>query len=174
MSRFLLGLKALFRAWTDRSFAESLAPLLGSSGAENASAPGPTPEPAPARSEALTFLAVLQREARLVDFIQEPIDGYSDEQVGAAVRGVHHGCKTVFDRLLALEPLASEAEGSKVTVPASSDPERFRLVGNVSGEPPYAGLLGHHGWQATRCEIPTWKGRDAAALIVAPAEVEIE
>lgn len=170
MSRFLVGLKALFRAWTDRSFAESLEPLLTPSSTEQA----PEPEPAATRSEALTLLAVLQREARLVDFIQEPIESYSDEQVGAAVRAVHHGCKTVFDRLLAFEPLASEAEGSQMTVPAASDPERFRLVGNVAGEPPYSGLLGHHGWQATRCEIPTWKGRADAALVVAPAEVEVE
>jgi hypothetical protein len=174
LNRFLLGFKALFRAWTDRSFAERLEPLMALSGGDIPAQAEPAPEPAPSRSEALTLLAVLQREARLVDFVQEPIDGYSDEQVGAAVRAVHHGCKGVFDRLLSLEPLAPESEGSQMTVPASADPERFRLVGNVTGEPPYQGVLGHHGWQATRCEIPTWKGREASALVVAPAEVEVQ
>ncbi len=173
MNRFLMGFKALFHAWFDPAFAERLDPLLAASAEAGTPETEPEPEPAPSRSDALTLLAVLQREARFVDFVQEPIDAYSDEQVGAAVRAVHHGCKGVFDRLLSLEPLTSESEGSAITVPASADPERFRLVGNVAGEPPYQGVLGHHGWQATRCEIPTWKGREGSALVVAPAEVEV-
>jgi hypothetical protein len=47
---------------------------------------------APARSEALNLLAAMQREARFVDFIREPLDGYSDAQIGAAARTVHRDC----------------------------------------------------------------------------------
>src|SRR5436190_8646559 len=69
--------------------------------------PKPTPAlpkpsaPKPARSEALTLLAALQREARFVDFIQEPLDDYADDQVGAAVRDVHRQCRQVLERLFA-------------------------------------------------------------------------
>jgi len=41
------------------------------------------------------------------------------------------------------------------------------------GEPPYRGVLRHHGWRATRCELPTWTGSAQAATVVAPAEVEL-
>ena len=44
---------------------------------------------------------------------------------------------------------------------------------NVAGEPPYRGQLVHHGWQATRCELPQWSGNDAAAMIVEPVELEL-
>ena len=169
MNRFFLGFRALFRAWSDRSFAEAVAGLFPPSGesvVERA--------PEPTRSDALTLLAVLQRESRLVDFIQEPIASYPDAQIGAAVRDVHSGCKSVFDRLLDLQPLVAEPEGSRITVPADANPEQYRLVGNVTGQPPHQGELAHHGWQAARCEIPKWTGDPDAALVVAPAEVEIQ
>jgi hypothetical protein len=50
-------------------------------------------------------LAALQREARLVDFVQEPIAAYSDAQIGAAVRDVHRGCAEVIERLFSLKPV---------------------------------------------------------------------
>ena len=61
----------------------------------------------------------------------------------------------------------------QVTVPADANPEQFRLVGNVTGAPPHRGQLAHHGWQATRCDIPKWSGQPEVALVVAPAEVEL-
>ena len=39
----------------------------------------------------LRVLAVLQRDGRLVDFLQEDIDPYSDAQIGAAGIGVELG-----------------------------------------------------------------------------------
>ncbi|MGV2334905.1 MAG UNVERIFIED_CONTAM: DUF2760 domain-containing protein [Planctomycetaceae bacterium] len=51
------------------------------------------PAPAkPQRSEAISLLATLQREGRLLDFLKEPIDAYSDAQIGAAVRDIHRDC----------------------------------------------------------------------------------
>jgi hypothetical protein len=32
----------------------------------------------------------------------------------------------------------------------------------------------HHGWTASKCEIPAWTGSEEAALIVAPVEVELK
>jgi hypothetical protein len=58
-------------------------------------------------------------------------------------------------------------------VPAGYDAGRYRLSGSVAGEPPFAGHLVHHGWQASRCELPKWSGNSQSAMIVAPVEVEI-
>ena len=128
----------------------------------------------PARSDALNLLAALQREARLVDFLKETISAYTDAQIGAAVRDVHRDASAALERMLALRPVSDEAEGSSIEVPPATDAARIRLVGNVSGNPPFRGALRHAGWQATRLDLPEWTGSDAsAARIIAPAEVEL-
>ncbi len=135
-----------------------------------------TPPPAskaPVRNEAVTLLATLQREARFVDFIQEPLAGYSDAQIGAAARDVHRQCGEVIERLFALQPIRGEAEEAAVEVPGGFDAGRYRLTGNVSGQPPFHGRLVHHGWEAARCQLPVWSGTEAAARVVAPVEVEL-
>jgi hypothetical protein len=141
---------------------------------------GTRPEPrkapparAPLRSEAVTLLATLQREARLVDFLKESLAGYSDAQIGAVARDVHRDCGAVIERLFGLVPVLSQEEGSEVEVPAGFDSGRFRLTGSVAGEPPFRGRLAHHGWEATRCEVPAWSGKETSARVVAPAEVEL-
>jgi hypothetical protein len=54
------------------------------------------------------------------------------------------------------------------------DAGRFRLTGNVAGEPPLRGRLIHPGWEAAKCELPTWTGSKDSARVIAPAEVEIK
>lgn len=127
----------------------------------------------PARSEALTLLAALQREARLVDFLMEPLDGCTDQQVGAAVRDIQKDSRKVLERMFALTPLRSESEGYVISIPAGFDAVEFKLTGNVSGDAPYRGELMHPGWIATQVEVPVWNGKPQSASIVAPAEVEI-
>jgi len=134
----------------------------------------PRPEPRRAvRSEALTLLAALQREARFVDFVKEPLAGYSDAQVAAAARDIHRDCGAVLERFFGLAPIVAQEEGAVVEVPAGYDPARYRLTGNVTGAPPYRGRLVHPGWEATRCELPTWSGKEESLRVVAPVEVEI-
>lgn len=128
---------------------------------------------APPRSEAITLLAALQREARFLDLAQESLDEYSDAQVGAAARDVLRDARKVLDRLFAVQPVLNQEEGVSVEVPAEFDAGRFRLTGNVTGQPPFRGRLVHHGWQATKCELPAWSGSEASARVVAPAEVEL-
>ena len=141
-------------------------------------APKPPSKPAakpvvPVRSEAITLLATLQRDARFVDFIEEPLTGYSDAQIGAAARQVHHDCHETLARLFELQPVLSDTEGVAVEIPAGFDAGRFRLTGNVVGQPPFHGKLMHHGWQAAKCQLPAWSGTPAAAQVVAPAEAEL-
>ena len=124
------------------------------------------------RDGALALLALLQREGRLVDFLREPLDGFSDADIGAAARDVHRGCRKVLEQHLTLEPVMPGAEEDKVTVPKGFDPAEVRLVGEARGEAPYRGTLRHHGWRATSVKLPTLtEGVDRAVL--APAEVEL-
>jgi hypothetical protein len=133
----------------------------------------PAAAKAATRSDALTFLAALQREARFVDFVQESLEGYSDAQVGAAARDVHRDCAALIHRVFALQPATPEEENAEIELPAGFDAGRWRLTGNVTGEPPFRGHLIHPGWEAAICELPTWRGSAASAKIVAPAEVEL-
>lgn len=185
MARIGLAFRAFFRILGDRGFADEVDRLAqGRALPAVAPAPAPASAPAPAapsaeaprpaaRSDALTLLAVLQREARFVDFVKESIAGYADAQVGAAVRDVHRDCAAALDRLFGLQPVNPQPEGSAVELPAGYDAARVRLTGNVAGQPPFRGRLRHPGWEATRCQMPEWSGGEAAARVVAPAEVEI-
>ncbi|MEZ4360976.1 MAG: DUF2760 domain-containing protein [Kofleriaceae bacterium] len=121
---------------------------------------------------ALALLALLQREGRLVDFLRESLDAFSDADIGAAARDVHRGCKKVLEQHLTLEPVMPGEEEAQVTVPKGFDPGEVRLVGEARGEPPFRGTLRHHGWRATAVKLPALtEGVDRAVL--APAEVEL-
>ena len=184
MGRFGLSFKVWWRVLRDRDFAEAARELVARADAKALPAPAavtPTPAVAPAapvrvepqRSDALNLLAVLQREARLVDFLKENIAPLADDQIGAAVRDVHRSAAAALDRMFALRPVMAEPEGSKVDVPAGFDAGRVRLVGNVAGQPPFRGTLQHAGWEATKVQLPEWSGSEKAARVVAPAEVEL-
>ena len=121
---------------------------------------------------AVQVLALLQRDGRLVDFLEEDVSSYPDGQLGAAVRSIHSSCRQVLDRYIKLEPILSSEEDQPVTVPAGFDPDAIRLVGNVTGEPPIRGLLRHRGWRVTEVTLPSLP-RGSGKEIVAPAEVEI-
>jgi hypothetical protein len=121
---------------------------------------------------AVQLLSILQREGRLLDFLQEEIDSYSDAQIGAAVRDVHRGCKKALSEYVPVEPVMKESENARVRVDAGFDPSRIRLVGNVLGEPPYTGTLRHHGWRTATIKLPA-PPVAADPSVVAPAEVEL-
>lgn len=125
------------------------------------------------KNEAILLLETLQREARFVDFIKEDLTGYSDAQIGAAVRDVHRDCAAVLERIFAIRPLVEVPEGSDYVLPENFDSGRFRLVGQVVGQPPFRGKLTHHGWEATECRMPVWTGSESALRVIAPAEVEV-
>jgi len=134
---------------------------------------GASPPPAGDRSDrAIQMLALLQRDGRLIDFLMEDLATYSDAQIGAAVRDVHAGCRGVLTRYVALEPILAGKEGAQTSVSQDVDPAAVRLVGNVTGRPPFPGTLLHRGWRATKIELPPL-GAPAGRTIVAQAEVEV-
>jgi hypothetical protein len=145
-------------------------------------APAPaTPAAPPPRDQAggdgrvegaLQLLGLLQREGRLVDFLRESLDQHADAAIGAAVRDIHRGCKKVLDEHLRLEPVMPGQEEGPVVVPRGFDPAEVRLIGKASGEPPFRGILVHHGWRASGVKLPTVsEGFDRRVL--APAEVRL-
>ncbi len=186
MSRFFLAIQVWWRTLVDAEFGRQVAQLLARKPAAPALPAGAAPvatksEPAaqrqpevprrPQRSEALTLLATLQREARLVDFLKESIGEYSDAQIGAAVRDIHRDAAGVLDRLFKIRPIETHEEGAEIQAPAEAD--RYRLIGTVHGAPPHRGRLVHHGWEAGKCEVPEWSGSSVASQVIAPVEVEL-
>ena len=171
LARVGVALRCFWQALTRPEFARQARVLLGP-GVAAVPAASVAVAPEQAQAPALHLLSLLQREGRLIDFLQEDIAGFDDTEVGAAARVVHAGCRRVLAEGLTLEPALREADGASVTVPVGFDAQRIRLTGNVAGQPPFRGVLRHHGWVATAVQFPTL----SAALdprVLAPAEVEL-
>ncbi len=120
---------------------------------------------------ALQLLGLLQQEGRLIDFVEEEIDGYSDDQVGAAARTIHSGCRKALHERMQISRLNDAEDGASVEIASDYDPNLVRLTGNVHGEPPFRGTLEHGGWRVSALKLPELTGGDPS--IIAPAEVEI-
>jgi hypothetical protein len=137
--------------------------------------PQPVSKPVPqvrASDGALQILGILQRDSRLIDFLMEDIGGYSDEQVGAAVRNLHDQSRESLDRYMRLVPVIDGVEGT-FTKLDTNDPSTVKLLGNVpaKGKAP-GGILRHKGWRAVHIDLPPLA--PSPSSIVAPAEVEVE
>ncbi|MBC2713315.1 MAG: DUF2760 domain-containing protein [Desulfosarcina sp.] len=119
------------------------------------------------------LFAVLQRQGRLMDFLQEDLSLYEDDQIGAAVRSIHENCRKTVDRYLSPKPVMKQAEGETVEIAAGFDQHAVKLVGNVVGQPPFTGILRHRGWQLRSISLPKLSDTENPNII-APAEVEIQ
>lgn len=128
---------------------------------------------AAAREEGfLVLLAALQQHGRLVDFLEDDVASFTDEEVGAAARVVHAGCKKTLRDHLEIRPAHDGAEGKSVEVEEGFDKRAIKLTGKLAGDPPYRGTLKHRGWRGSDLKLPVFvKGADPS--IIAPAEVEL-
>ena len=182
----------LFRVFFDATFAARAWALRASPKTLPSPAHGAAPEPSteseppPSREAArrnegtagtattkgLQLLALLQRDGRLIDFLEQDVTSFTDEEVGAAARIVHEGCRKVLHRVTSVSPLRAENEGSKVVIADGFSPSEITLVGKVQGAAPYRGTLRHRGWRVSELQLPdTTAGHDPRVL--APAEVEL-
>ena len=167
--RISIAFASFFTALSDPAYAARVQDL--------SEVPAPAPAaPAPLRQAspdaALQLLALLQREARLIDFTQENLSGYSDADIGGAARLVHEGCAKVLREHFTLAPVRPEAEGSRITLNEGFDARAVRLTGNVVGQAPFQGALSHRGWRAAEVRLP--KLTDSHdATVLAQAEVEL-
>jgi hypothetical protein len=118
------------------------------------------------------LLSVMQREGRLLDFFSENLTQYPDAQIGAAVRNIHENCNKTLYKYLAPQAVLEQQEGEQITVDSNFDPNILKLIGNVTGQPPFKGTVRHRGWRARKIDLPTLSGRQDPAII-APAEVEV-
>ena len=169
--RLAMGFASFRRALGSAAFCRQVGALL------HPTPPAPLPppvEPPPERTHAsgLLLLSMLQREGRLIDFLQEDIAAFSDADVGAAARVVHAGCRKVVSQCLVLEPVLKDAEGAVVTVPPGFDAQRIRLTGLIAGQPPFRGALKHHGWMTTSVRLPA-VSEAVDPRVLAPAEIEL-
>lgn len=127
---------------------------------------------------AVQILSILQRDARLIDFLNEDIAPYTDEQIGAAVRDIHKNSRAALDRHVKLVPVVDGVEGTNTNLASagldSKDTTRLRIVGKVPADGKVeAGMLRHRGWKVEKIDLPpTPQGKKAA--ILAPAEIEVE
>ena len=175
-SRLSIAFGAFFKSLGDAEFAarvrdDAVGPVAAAAPAAPA-APAPAPLRAPTPDSALQLLSLFQREARLIDFTQENLGAYSDADIGAAARVVHEGCARVLREHFTIEPVRTEAEGSRVTLEEGFDAASVRLTGNVVGQPPFKGTLSHRGWRASKVTLPQLAEKHDARVL-APAEVEL-
>lgn len=133
----------------------------------------PPPPPVRTSDGALQVLSILQRDSRLIDFLMEDIAPYSDDQVGAAVRGVHEQCRKALAQYVTLQPVIDGVEGTFTKTPAGSGPGLVKFIGNVPAGTPPGGTLRHKGWRASKIDLPAVNPKQDNTVI-APAEIEIE
>lgn len=180
-SRLVLGFMAFWRTLFRPEFAAGVH-LLSHEGASSTEADTPSSEPIaetstpklkePDAASALQLLGLLQQEGRFVDFLQEDLSAYSDQDIGGAARVVHEGCRRALREHLNVIPVRSEAEGAKLTLEEGFDAAQVRLTGNVVGKPPFTGTLVHRGWRVEDVHLPKLvEGHEVRVL--APAEVEL-
>ena len=132
--------------------------------------PPPMKEATP--DAAMQLLGLLQRDARLIDFTQEDLSQYSDADIGGVARVLHEGCNKVLREHFSITPVRSEAEGSRLTLPAGFDARAVRLTGNVVGQAPFTGSLCHRGWRVTETRLPKL-AESHDVRVLAQAEVEL-
>ena len=173
MGRIWLAIRSFFSILFSGSLPEDGLTTLGLTrrGAPKTQTASTPAAPRPSDG-ALQMLSILQRDARVIDFIMEDIVAYTDDQVGAAVRGLHDQARESLARYVKLEPVIDGVEGT-FTKPAVSDPAAVKFVGNVPAGKPSGGLLRHKGWRAGKIDLPPLNPKQDSSIL-APAEIEVE
>jgi len=180
LNRILLAFQAFFNLLfsgelsADTLTALNLTKRTGASPKAAAPAPAAAPAAPTVRTSdgALQLLGILQRDSRLIDFLQEDIASYEDDQIGAAVRELHDQCRDAIARYVTLAPVIDGVEGTYAKAPGQ-DANLVKFVGNVPAQTPPGGTLRHKGWRATKVDLPNLPAKQDPTIIAA-AEIEIE
>lgn len=136
-------------------------------------------------AEIVNLLAILQEKGRFIDFVMDDITPYNDAQVGVVARVVHQGCKDVIKEYFDINPIHKSNEGERIVLEEGFAKRAYRLMGNISNKPPYAGVVIHRGWEASTVRLPRLIQNDdrdnsennssqesLPHKIIAPAQVE--
>lgn len=179
MSRISLAFSSFFGLLFSGQLPDSVVAALGlSRRAAVKAGPAAAATASNTSDGALQLLSLLQRDARLLDFLMEDVSPYSDEQVGAAVRNIHESSRATLQRYLSLQPVIDGVEGAVTQLSAAgalkNDPAAIKLLGNVPADGNVrTGILRHKGWRVERIELPAAPAK-ANLKILAPAEIEVE
>jgi hypothetical protein len=172
LNRITFAFRSFFSILFSGALPADIAQAFGYAKAVPVKAPAaapPKPSAGPADG-AVQILAVLQRDARLVDFLMEDISGATDDQVGAAVREVQAQARESLARYLQLEPVIDSVEGT-FTKTEGLDAAELKFIGRVPPSGKAAGgVLRHRGWKASKVDLP----QAAPGTLLAPAELEVE
>ena len=170
MNRISFAFRSFFSILFSGTLAPDIALAFGYSKAVPVKVTPPPKLQAGPADGAVQILGLLQRDARLLDFLMEDISAYSDEQVGAAVRDVQAQSKQSLERYLKFQPVIDGVEGTYTKTEGVAQ-GAIKLIGNVpaNGKAP-GGLLRHKGWQAAKVDLPA----AVPGSVLAPAEIEVE
>ena len=136
--------------------------------------PPPLPERHP-EAEVVAFLGLLQEKGRLVDFLMDDVSIYDDSRVGAAARVVHFGCRDVLQEHFKITPISDAEEGSQVMIPENYSIDEYRLMGKITGNPPFRGILLHKGWKTESVKLPRLiKTEEKRLPSITPALIEVK
>ena len=173
LTRISFAFRAFFAILFGGNLPADVALAFGYTKAKPQPAAKPAPPPLLPSDGALQMLGILQRDARLIDFLMEDIAAYSDDQVGAAVRNVHEQSRATLGRYVRLAPVIDGVEGTYTKLD-TNDPAIVKLLGNVPAKgKATGGLLRHRGWRSEKIDLPQLTASQNAAIL-APAEVEVE
>jgi hypothetical protein len=175
LSRISLAFKSFFGILFGDGLPEQVAKAFGfvKESQVKAAPPAKAVPEVRASDGALQVLSILQRDARLIDFLMEDIGAYSDEQVGAAVRSLHEQSRATLSRYVTLRPVIDAVEGTPTRI-ESRDPSTVKLLGNVPADGKASqGILRHRGWRVEKVDLPKLNPNQNVSVL-APAEIEIE
>ena len=88
------------------------------------------------------------------------------------MRKVHADAQAALKRYAVIETVLGGTEGDTTTVARGFDPSAVRVVGNVTGEPPFTGQIQHPGWKVTQLKVSA-PPEGADEFVLQPAEVQI-
>jgi Domain of unknown function (DUF2760) len=174
MSRISYAFRAFFSILFGGALPPDIAQSFGYSKAMPVKTPPPPKPQAGPSAGAVQILGILQREARLVDFLMEDIGPFADDQIGAAVRDVHAQSRLALDRYMRLQPVIDGVEGT-FTKTEGVDKAALKFIGKVPPSGTAAGgVLRHKGWKAEKVDLPQTGPGSLENSVLAPAEIEIE
>lgn len=73
------------------------------------------------------------------------------------MRSIQADCKQAVKKYIDPRPVVNVNEGDTFTVESGFDMNAITLVGNVTGEPPFEGIVRHPGWKAGKKKSPGWR-----------------
>jgi hypothetical protein len=85
---------------------------------------------------------------------------------------VHKKAQSALKQHATIIPVLTGNEGDNTTVPKGFDPSAVRVIGNVTGEPPFTGQINHPGWRVKELKLAT-PPEGADEFVLQPAEVQI-